>query len=96
MRNDELSGYAHTFGTPLYVFDGRVLERRLERLRSALPTNVELCYAVKANAFIVPLLAGSVERLEACSGHRKSDTGQSSSQRADHGNNTYDQRDSRK
>lgn len=67
MRNDELLGYARTFGTPLYVFDGRVLERRLERLRSALPKNVELCYAVKANTFIIPLLAGSVERLEACS-----------------------------
>ena len=67
MRNDELLGYARTFGTPLYVFDGRVLEKRVRRLRSALPDNVGLCYAVKANTFIIPLLAGSVERLEACS-----------------------------
>lgn len=67
MRNDELLDLARTYGTPLYVFDGRVLAARLERLRARLPRNVKLCYAVKANTFVVPLLAGAVERLEACS-----------------------------
>lgn len=67
MRNDELLGLARQFGTPLYVFDARVLEARLERLQSALPANVELCYAVKANTFVIPLLADKAARLEACS-----------------------------
>lgn len=67
MHDDELLNLADTFGTPLYVFDARVLRARLARLRAALPQNVELCYAVKANTFIIPLLAHDVERLEACS-----------------------------
>ncbi len=67
MHDDELLNLADTYGTPLYAFDARVLKARLARLRAALPQNVELCYAVKANTFIIPLLADDVERLEACS-----------------------------
>ena len=67
MNDDELLGLARDFGTPLYAFDDRVLQARLGRLRSFLPDNVELCYAVKANTFIIPLLTGKVARLEACS-----------------------------
>ena len=64
---DEKLALARRFGTPLYVFDGRVLKKRMETLRAALPSNVELCYAVKANTFIIDLLAGDVARFEACS-----------------------------
>ncbi|MDO5117090.1 MAG: alanine racemase [Eggerthellaceae bacterium] len=64
---DEMLALAKRFGTPLYVFDGRVLQKRIETLRAALPANVELCYAVKANTFIIDLLAGEVARFEACS-----------------------------
>lgn len=55
------------FGTPLYVFDERELARRVDRLRSALPARTGLCFAIKANPFILPALAPRVERLEACS-----------------------------
>lgn len=64
---DEMLALAQRFGTPLYVFDGRTLQKRIETLRAALPANVELCYAVKANTFIVDLLAGDIARFEACS-----------------------------
>ncbi len=55
------------YRTPLYVFDIRVLRERIAALRHALPTNVGLCYAVKANPFVLHELRGFVERFEVCS-----------------------------
>lgn len=43
---DEL---AARFGTPLYVYDLDVVERQVVALRSALPAEVDLAYALKAN-----------------------------------------------
>ncbi|HEX6868833.1 MAG TPA: alanine racemase [Candidatus Limnocylindrales bacterium] len=40
---------ATRFGTPLYVYDLDVVERQLAALTEALPAEVELAYAVKAN-----------------------------------------------
>ncbi len=53
--------------TPAYVFDIPVLRSRIAYLRSALPEKVRLCYAVKANTFIVKELADFVDCLEICS-----------------------------
>ena len=50
-----------------YVFDIDVLLKRISYLKSKLPENVELCYAVKANTFIIKELTDSVERFEVCS-----------------------------
>ena len=40
---------AERFGTPFYVYDFDVIERQVVALRNALPSVVELAYAVKAN-----------------------------------------------
>ncbi len=40
---------AERFGTPLYVYDLDALARRAARLRAALPDQVDVAYAVKAN-----------------------------------------------
>jgi diaminopimelate decarboxylase len=40
---------AERFGTPLFVYDLDVIERRLAALRSALPAVVDIAYALKAN-----------------------------------------------
>lgn len=37
------------FGTPLYVYDIKIVQRQLEKLRGFLPDYVELFYSVKAN-----------------------------------------------
>jgi diaminopimelate decarboxylase len=37
------------FGTPLFVYDQRILERQWRALRDALPPRFDLCYSVKAN-----------------------------------------------
>ena len=36
-------------GTPLYVYDRRVIDRRIKLLRDCLPREVKLHYAMKAN-----------------------------------------------
>lgn len=53
--------------TAFYVFDAGVLKKRIRYLKSKLPENVDLCYAVKANTFIIKEAADEVERLEVCS-----------------------------
>ncbi|MFV2062536.1 MAG: alanine racemase [Chloroflexota bacterium] len=40
---------AAAFGSPLYVYDGDVIRRRVEQLRAALPEAVDLAFATKAN-----------------------------------------------
>lgn len=50
-----------------YVFDSDVLLERVKNLKQSLPKNVSLCYAVKANTFIIKELIGYVERFEVCS-----------------------------
>ena len=67
LSDDELLRLADDHGTPLYAFDTRDLAPRVARLRAALPRDVALCYAVKANAFVLPALEPLVERLEVCS-----------------------------
>ena len=67
MNNAELAQVAQALGTPLYIFDDRVLQKRVAYLASFMPENVKLCYAVKANTFIIPLLKESVASFEICS-----------------------------
>ncbi len=55
------------FGTPLYIFDTDILTDRINTLKKKLSSRVSLCYAVKANPFIIPYTEPLVERLEVCS-----------------------------
>ncbi len=50
-----------------YVFDSRALHARIRYLQSLLPERVELCYAIKANPFLVREAENAVSRLEICS-----------------------------
>lgn len=53
--------------TPAYVFEIAALKERVLFLRSMLPKRVRLCYAVKANPFLVRELHDLVDCLEICS-----------------------------
>ena len=53
--------------TPLYVFDLAKLKNRVAYFRSVLPESVEICYAMKANPFVVKPLSEQVDYLEICS-----------------------------
>lgn len=54
-------------GTPFYVFDIDVLIERIDYLKSMMPENVHLCYAMKANPFVVKEMDGVIEKYEICS-----------------------------
>lgn len=67
MNERIINNILKTEQTPLYVFHIGELKHRVTYLRKRLPENVELCYAVKANPFIIDVLANQVEWLEVCS-----------------------------
>ena len=53
--------------TPFYVFDIDVLKARIDYLKSMMPENVHLCYAMKANPFVVKEIDEKIEKYEICS-----------------------------
>lgn len=53
--------------TPFYVFDINVLRDRIDYLKSMMPENVHLCYAMKANPFVVKEIDEIIEKYEICS-----------------------------
>ena len=64
MTNQKL---IESFATPFYVFDFEVLKDRIEHIKKSIPSNIDLCYAVKANTFIIGEAEKYVQRLEVCS-----------------------------
>ena len=52
--------------TPAYIFDIDVLQRRISYIRSRLP-GIGICYAMKANAFLVSSARDLVDSFEICS-----------------------------
>ncbi|MFP4295542.1 MAG: alanine racemase, partial [Halothiobacillaceae bacterium] len=55
--------WADQLGTPCFLYDRSLVNARIARLRAALPAQVRLHYAVKANPF-EPLLAHLKERVD--------------------------------
>ncbi|SCP98229.1 alanine racemase [Anaerobium acetethylicum] len=67
MDDKILEKIAETQGTPAYVFNLDELSDRLEMIRKHLNGAAELCYAMKANPFLIGHMGGLVERFEVCS-----------------------------
>ena len=44
-----LSELTRRHGTPLYVYDAKIIRKKYSQLRAALPDNLQIYYAVKAN-----------------------------------------------
>lgn len=57
-------------GTPFYAYDRRLISDRIARLKSALPADIHLHYAIKANPMpaVVQLLSGLVDGFDVASG----------------------------
>lgn len=53
--------------TAFYTFDVGELYRRIDYLKSHLPSDICLCYAVKANPFIIKEADRRIDKLEICS-----------------------------
>lgn len=53
--------------TPFYIFDKDILKNRMNELSKRITPNAELCYAIKANPFLIPLLQNTGILFEVCS-----------------------------
>lgn len=53
--------------TPSYVFDTDVVNARIAMIKKLLGERVSLCYAMKANAFIIDTMQDHIDRYEVCS-----------------------------
>ena len=67
MDKELIKNIAENYDTPTYVFDIKTLKNRIKYLRKSLPEKVKLCYAIKANTFIVKDIESDVDRFEVCS-----------------------------
>ena len=67
MNETLLEQLARDCPTPMYLFDMGKLKKRIRYLRQNLPRSVDLCYAIKANTFILREMEGWVDRFEVCS-----------------------------
>lgn len=63
MKIDEV----RSVGTPFYVFDIDEVKLRIDYLKKMMPSNVCLCYAMKANPFIVKKIEDVISKYEICS-----------------------------
>ena len=63
----DVKSLINTGKTAFYTFDIGTLKKRTSYLRNHLPEGVSLCYAVKANTFIIKELIGEVDCFEICS-----------------------------
>lgn len=50
-----------------YVFDTTEIKERIEYIRDHIPESADLCYAVKANTFVIKEMIEYVDRFEICS-----------------------------
>ena len=66
MEFDKLKEGVKAYGSPTYFFDLDLLKERIGLIREKLG-GVGLCYAMKANPFLVRELDAYVDRLEVCS-----------------------------
>ncbi len=67
MKQEIIEKILKNYETPIYVFDIDKLKQRIKFLRENLTKRLELCYAIKANTFIVKEINDDVERFEVCS-----------------------------
>jgi len=55
------------YGTPCYIYDETILEKRIRYLRSKFNNDYKFIYAVKANSFILEFIDKYVDGYELCS-----------------------------
>lgn len=58
---------AEEYGTPLYIFDSSKVKKRINEINKRLSKNLRLCYAIKANAFVLSELKDKDLLFEVCS-----------------------------
>lgn len=67
MEAEQWKKVIDAYDTPLYLFDLDVLRNGVNRFRDALGSDIGLCYAMKANPFLVRYMEEDTDRIEICS-----------------------------
>ncbi len=67
MTDTILQQLATSWDTPCFVFDIDALRDRMREIKSIVGTQVELCYSIKANPFLIEAMQELVSHLEVCS-----------------------------
>lgn len=53
MSNNFLKEAISQYKTPFYIFDTDILVEQIKKIKSALGSDIDVCYAMKANPFII-------------------------------------------
>lgn len=67
MNKKNLEKIATTYDTPLFMFDIDALHVRMKQVKTIVTDKIHLCYAMKANPFLVQAMDSCVEKFEVCS-----------------------------
>lgn len=67
MDMDSLEYGIVNYSTPFYVFDTDELTKRVKQFREITHKRADLCFAMKANPFLVGPMAAMTDRIEVCS-----------------------------
>lgn len=67
MNITELNRFLEETGTPSYVFDTDVFEKRVSLVKSAFGEKTGLCFSIKANPFLLRSLPSDFDKIEVCS-----------------------------
>ena len=67
MNDNELRELGKKYGTPLFVFDEAHVRSRMQSIREILPEKIRICFSIKANPFLIPLMSGICDAIEVCS-----------------------------
>lgn len=67
MDKEALRSVAKEYGTPAYIFDLDMLKKRIRMIQRSLGEEIRLCYAMKANPFLIGPIRQLISKYEVCS-----------------------------
>lgn len=67
ISQDILKDIANKYGTPTFLFDIDELSERMQKISTILGKDINLCYAMKANPFLVDAMKPLITKYEVCS-----------------------------
>ena len=67
MNLNAINNISTEYGTPFYLFDINKLNKWCDEMQSVFPAKVTLCYAIKANPFLLKYFDRKLNHFEVCS-----------------------------
>lgn len=67
LTDREIRQAVEKYNSPIYIFDIVELRRRIRSIREILGSETEICFAMKANPFLISYMDPLVDKFEVCS-----------------------------